>query len=53
MLKTFREGQLVSVATDGGGLDGVVAHVPSLVKIEVAVEQPEAIRCSGPRTRRR
>ena len=39
MLKTFREGQLVSVATEGGDLDGVVARVFSLVKIEVAVEQ--------------
>jgi hypothetical protein len=41
MLKTFREGQLVRVATDDGDLDGVVAHVASIVKLEVAVEQPE------------
>ena len=40
MLKTFREGQLVTVATEGGALDGVVAHVASLVKVEVAVEEP-------------
>jgi hypothetical protein len=39
MLKTFREGQLVSVATDDGDRDGVVVHVASLIKIEVAVEQ--------------
>lgn len=39
MLKTFREGQLVSLATEDGALDGVVAHVASLVKVEVAVEQ--------------
>ena len=39
MLKTFREGQLVSVAAEGGDLDGVVARVFSLVKIEVAVDQ--------------
>ena len=39
MLKTFREGQLVSVATDDGGVDGVVAHVTSLVKVEVAIEE--------------
>ena len=39
MLKTFREGQLVRVAAEGGGLDGVVAHVASLVKVDVAVEQ--------------
>ena len=41
MLKTFREGQLVSVATDGAALDGVVAHVAGLVKVEVAVMQPD------------
>lgn len=41
MLKTFREGQLVSVAGDGGDVDGVVAHVASLVKVEVAVEDAE------------
>jgi hypothetical protein len=40
MLKTFREGQLVTVASEGGALDGVVAHVASLVKVEVAVEEP-------------
>ena len=40
MLKTFREGQLVRVSTDEGDLDGVVAHVTSLVKVEVAVDQP-------------
>jgi hypothetical protein len=39
LLKTFREGQLVRVAAEGGGLDGVVAHVARLVKVEVAVEQ--------------
>ena len=39
MLKTFRAGQLVSVASDGGDIDGVVAHVVSLVKVQVAVEQ--------------
>ena len=40
MLKTFREGQLVRVATEDGDLDGVVAQIASLVKVEVAVEQP-------------
>ena len=39
MLKTFRNGQLVTVASADGTLDGVVAHVPSLVKVEVAVEE--------------
>jgi hypothetical protein len=38
MLKTFHEGQLVTVAIDGAELDGVVVHVPSLVKVEVAVD---------------
>jgi hypothetical protein len=41
MLKTFHEGQLVTVAVDGAELDGVVVHVPSLVKVEVAVEDAE------------
>lgn len=39
MLKTFREGQLVRVAAEDGSVDGVVAHVASLVKVEIAVEQ--------------
>ena len=41
MLKTFREGQLVSLATDDGDVDAVVAHVASLVKVEVAVEEAD------------
>jgi hypothetical protein len=41
MLKTFREGQLVTVAGEDGALDGVVVHVHSLVKVEVVVEDPE------------
>jgi len=41
-MKSFREGQLVTVATgDGAALDGIVVHVPSLVKVEVAVVDPE------------
>ena len=53
MLKTFREGQLVSVATEDGDLDGVVAHVDSLVKVQVAVAQPEGdpmFRTAHPKT---
>jgi hypothetical protein len=53
MLKTFKEGQLVTVATEDGDLDGVVAHVASLVKVEVAVEQPEGgpvFRAAHPKT---
>jgi hypothetical protein len=40
MLKTFREGQLVTLVTEDGDLAAVVAQVVSLVKVEVAVEQP-------------
>ena len=41
-MKSFREGQLVTVATgDGATLDGIVVHVPSLVKVEVALVDPE------------
>lgn len=39
MLKTFREGQLVTVATENGAVDGVVAHVAGLVRVDVAVDQ--------------
>jgi hypothetical protein len=41
MLKSFREGQLVTVAAEGGTLDGIVVHVSSLVKLEAAVAEPE------------
>jgi hypothetical protein len=41
MLKTFREGQLVTVEAQGAALDGIVVHVPSLVKVEVAASDPE------------
>ena len=41
MLKSFREGQLVTVAADGGAVDGIVVHVPSLVKVEAAVAESE------------
>jgi|tagenome__1003787_1003787.scaffolds.fasta_scaffold19005076_1 hypothetical protein len=41
-MKSFREGQLVTVAgADGAALDGIVVHVPSLVKVEVAVFDAE------------
>ena len=42
MLKTFRAGQLVTVASESGALAGVVAHVASLVKVEVAVDEAAA-----------
>jgi len=41
-MKSFREAQLVTVAgADGAALDGIVVHVPSLVKVEVAVFDAE------------
>jgi hypothetical protein len=40
-MKTFHEGELVSVTRDGEVLDGVVSHVASILKIEVAVPDPE------------
>lgn len=47
MLKTFRDGQLVTVASESGAQPGVVAHIASLVKVEVAVEEA----ASGPMIR--
>src|SRR4051812_26044256 len=40
-MRTFREGALVSVVADGEELDGIVVHVPSLVRVEVAVWDAE------------
>jgi hypothetical protein len=40
-MKTFREGELVSVERDGETVDGMVAHVENLLKIVVAVPDPE------------
>jgi hypothetical protein len=40
-VKTFREGELVTVARDGEILDGMVSHAASLLKIVVAVPDPE------------
>ena len=41
-MKSFHEGQLVTVLGEGGELDGIVVHAPSMVKVEVAV--PDAQR---------
>jgi hypothetical protein len=41
-MRFFHEGQLVTLVGEGDPLDGIVAHAPSLVKIEVAV--PDAKR---------
>jgi hypothetical protein len=36
-MRSFHEGQLVTLVGDHDPLDGIVVHVPSLVKVEVAV----------------
>jgi hypothetical protein len=36
-MRTFHEGQLVTVTGADETLDGIVVHVPSLVKVEIAV----------------
>jgi hypothetical protein len=41
MLKTFHEGQLVTLAGEDGAVDGIVVHVSSLVKVEVAASESE------------
>jgi hypothetical protein len=38
-MRSFHEGQLVTLAGDGETLDGIVVHVPSLVKVEIAVPE--------------
>ena len=40
-MKSFREGQLVTLVGEGGQLDGIVVHAASLVKVEVAVADAE------------
>jgi hypothetical protein len=40
-MRTFHEGQLVTLVGDDGALDGIVVHAPSLVRIEVAVRDAE------------
>jgi hypothetical protein len=40
-MKAFHEGQLVTLVGDDEALDGIVVHVPSLVKVEVAVPDAE------------
>jgi|ERR671931_927528 hypothetical protein len=36
-MRSFHEGQLVTVLGEDGELEGIVVHTPSLVKIEVVV----------------
>jgi hypothetical protein len=40
-MRSFHQGQLVTLVGEGGTLDGIVVHTPSLVKIEVAVPDAE------------
>ena|SRR5688572_410162 len=40
-MRFFHEGQLVTLVGEGGPLDGIVVHAPSLVRIEVAVPDAE------------
>jgi len=40
-MKAFHEGQLVTLVAGGSELDAIVVHVPSLVKVEVAVADDE------------
>ena len=39
-METLLEGQLVTVAREGGNLDGIVFDTPSAVKVIVAVPDP-------------
>jgi hypothetical protein len=40
-MKSFHEGQLVTVVGDGEELEGIVVHAPGLVKVEIAVTEAE------------
>jgi hypothetical protein len=40
-MKSFHEGQLVTVVGEGSELDAIVVRAPSLVKVEVAVTDAE------------
>jgi hypothetical protein len=40
-MKSFHEGQLVTLVGDHEPLDGIVVHAPSLVKVEVALPDSE------------
>ena len=40
-MKSFREGQLVTLVAEGSEHEGIVVHVPSMVKVEVAVPDAE------------
>jgi hypothetical protein len=40
-MRSFHEGQLVTVVGEDEALDGIVVNAPSLVKVEVAVPDSE------------
>jgi hypothetical protein len=40
-VRSFHEGQLVTLVEDGKDVEGIVVHAPSLVKIEIAVPDAE------------
>jgi hypothetical protein len=40
-MKSFREGQMVTLVGEDSELDAIVVHAPSLVKLEVAVPDAE------------
>jgi hypothetical protein len=40
-MRSFHEGQLVTLVGDHGEFDGIVVHAPSLVSVEVAVQDAE------------
>jgi hypothetical protein len=54
-MRSFNEGQLVTLVEEGSELDGIVVHAPSLVKVEVAVadgERGAVFRTVHPKTLR-
>jgi hypothetical protein len=40
-MRSFHEGQLVTLVSEGGTLDGIVVHTQGLLKIEVVVVDAE------------
>jgi hypothetical protein len=40
-MKSFHEGQLVTLVGEGDAVDAIVVHAPSLVKVEVALPDVE------------
>src|SRR2546423_12845905 len=40
-MRSFHEGQLVTLVGEGKELEGIVVHAPGLVKVEIAVPDAE------------